>query len=164
MQKLDESFDGTFTDNIRSNAYKAQFANRRNTVVINVSGIVFSITETQYAVVKHVAKKNKWNMIVDPVSALNFDICWVDGIARQDLFTRMTPYQKINHFPGIFLSIKAWEFCQEKTTSGKTLCCLEEDFPTNISSSPSLGIYLKTSTILRLIINADSKERHRHSS
>lgn len=59
------------------------------------------IIETQYAVVKHVAKKNKWNMITDPVSNLNFDICWIDGIARQDLFTRMNQYQKINHIPGI---------------------------------------------------------------
>lgn len=38
MQKIDDSFDGTFTDNIKSNAYKSQFANKRNTIVINVSG------------------------------------------------------------------------------------------------------------------------------
>lgn len=38
MQKIDDSFDGTFTDNIKSNAYKTQFANKRNTIVINVSG------------------------------------------------------------------------------------------------------------------------------
>lgn len=39
MNKLDESFDGTFTDNIKSNAYKAQFANKKNTVNINVVGM-----------------------------------------------------------------------------------------------------------------------------
>lgn len=114
MQKLEESFDGTFTDNIKSNAYKAQYANKKNTIVINVSGKTFFNTETQYAVVKHVAKKKKWNMILDPVAALNFDICWVDGIARQELFTRMNPYQKINHFPGIFYFIQEWAYCREK--------------------------------------------------
>ncbi len=43
MQKIDESFDGTFTDNIKSNAYKSQFTNKKHKVVINVSGIVFSL-------------------------------------------------------------------------------------------------------------------------
>ncbi len=43
----------------------------------------FCYLETQYAVVKHVAKKNKWNMILDPVSGLNFDLAWVDGITKQ---------------------------------------------------------------------------------
>jgi len=103
MQKIDESFDGTFTENIKSNAYKAQFNNKKNIIIINVScNIHILILETQYAVVKHVAKKNKYNLILDPVSNLNFDLAWVDGITKLDLFTRMSPYQKINHFPGTF--------------------------------------------------------------
>jgi repressor of nif and glnA expression len=80
---MDDSFDGTFNDNIKSNAYKSQFSNKRNAIIINVSGINWTYLETQYAVVKHVAKKNKYNMILDPVPALNFDIAWVDGIAKQ---------------------------------------------------------------------------------
>lgn len=146
MNKLDESFDGTFTDNIKSNVYKAQFANKKNTININVVGLSLLIyLETQYAVVKHVAKKNKWNMITEPVSNLNFDICWIDGIARQDLFTRMNQYQKINHFPGIPLKLfQEWEFCPEKITLEKISCSSEEDSQMNISSSPSHGIYPKT--------------------
>ncbi len=62
--------------------------------------LLFNYLETQYAVVKHVAKKNKFNLIVDPVTNLNFDLAWVDGITKLDLFTKMSPYQKINHFPG----------------------------------------------------------------
>lgn len=38
MQKLEDSFDGTFTDNIRSSSYKNQFNNKKNKMVINVSG------------------------------------------------------------------------------------------------------------------------------
>lgn len=101
MQKIDDSFDGTFNENIRSNTYKTQNATKKNKLVINVNcNKFFILTETQYAVVKHVAKKNKWNLIAEPVQNLNFDICWVDGIAKQDLFARMNQYQKINHFPG----------------------------------------------------------------
>lgn len=99
--------------------------------------------ETQYAVVKHVAKKNKWNMILDPLAALNFDLCWIDGIARQDIFTRMNPYQKINHFPGIFSYIQVWVYSQEKITSAKISCSLGKNFLTNMSSFLSHGIFLR---------------------
>ena len=58
--------------------------------------------ETQYAVVKHVAKKLKWNLVVEPSNNFNFDICWIDGHVRQEFFARMQGHQKINHFPGIF--------------------------------------------------------------
>lgn len=69
---------------------------------------VLLIIETQYAVVKHVAKKLKWNLIVEPVSNMNFDISWIDGHVRQELFARMQPHQKINHFPGPSAIIQEW--------------------------------------------------------
>ena len=43
MQKQEESFDGTFTDNIRSAAYKNQFNNKKNKIAINVSGTCSSM-------------------------------------------------------------------------------------------------------------------------
>jgi hypothetical protein len=68
-----------------------------------------------------VAKKNKWNLILDPVNNLNFDICWVDGIARQDLFARMNQYQKINHFPGNFNNLFRYGDPFKKKQSRKKL-------------------------------------------
>jgi tubulin polyglutamylase TTLL6/13 len=56
--------------------------------------------ETQYAVVKHISRKNKWNLQAEPLGNLNFDLAWIDGITKQDIFARMNPHQKINHFPG----------------------------------------------------------------
>jgi tubulin polyglutamylase TTLL6/13 len=47
------------------------------------------------------AKKNKWYMLTEPIGNLNFDLCWTDNHVKQDLFARMQPHQKINHFPGI---------------------------------------------------------------
>ena len=70
--------------------------------------------ETQYAVVKQVAKKLKWMQIVDPVPNLNFDICWIDGHVRQELFYKMHQGQKINHFPGM-------EILSRKNNLGKSL-------------------------------------------
>jgi hypothetical protein len=43
MQKLEDSFDGTFNENIRSNTYKAQNANKKNKVIINVNCKTFLI-------------------------------------------------------------------------------------------------------------------------
>lgn len=43
-------------------------------------------------------------MQTDPPTALNFDICWTDNHVKPELFARMQPHQKINHFPGTPLS------------------------------------------------------------
>ena len=50
MDKQENSFDGTFQDNIRSPAYKAQMGGKKNKLVINVSGIfeVMQIHSTQW--------------------------------------------------------------------------------------------------------------------
>lgn len=38
MQKLEDSFDGTFQENIRGAAYKNQFSSKKHKMIINVSG------------------------------------------------------------------------------------------------------------------------------
>jgi hypothetical protein len=38
MDQQEDSFDGTFTDNIKSPAYKNQFSSKKGRVVMNVSG------------------------------------------------------------------------------------------------------------------------------
>lgn len=102
MDKLEESFDGTFTENIRSQAYKSQASSRKNRLVVNVAGTYIAHADTQYAVVKHVTHKNKCFLQTEPISNLSFDLCWTDNHVRPDLFSRMQFNQKINHFPGIF--------------------------------------------------------------
>jgi tubulin polyglutamylase TTLL6/13 len=63
--------------------------------------ILFSFLETVYAVVKAVAKKNKYNLMYDPILNMNFDICWTDCHVKQEIFLKMQQHQKINHFPGM---------------------------------------------------------------
>ena len=43
MEKLEDSFDGTFSDNIRTPAYKNQFTTKKHKMVINVCGIAILI-------------------------------------------------------------------------------------------------------------------------
>lgn len=91
-------------------------AGKKHKIIINVAGTPSSHTETQYAAVKHVAKKNKWAMQTDPVLNLNFDICWTDYHVKPELFARMQAHQKINHFPGISEAIQEWASSPVKTT------------------------------------------------
>ena len=44
---------------------------------------LFLYVETQYAVVRLVSKRLKWSLTTEPISSLNFDICWIDGHCRQ---------------------------------------------------------------------------------
>ena len=70
--------------------------------------------ETQYAVVKLVAKKMKWVQNHDYVGNMNYDLCWTDNHVKQDLFYKMHQGQKINHFPGM-------EILSRKNNLGKSL-------------------------------------------
>ena len=40
-------------------------------------------------------------MQTDPIQNLTFDLCWTDNHVKPELFARMQPHQKINHFPGM---------------------------------------------------------------
>jgi tubulin polyglutamylase TTLL6/13 len=94
------------------------------------------ISETQYAVVKHVTKKNRWNLIVDPVSSMNFDIAWVDGITKLDIFQKMGCYQKINHFPGTLFSYAGMGILSRKNNLGKNLMLFRRKFPDDYEFFP----------------------------
>jgi|JI8StandDraft_1071087.scaffolds.fasta_scaffold89747_2 hypothetical protein len=62
MQKFEDSFDGAYSSSGKKNQ---QQSTKKTKIIINVAGInIFYIfIETQYPVVKHVAKKLKWNLI-----------------------------------------------------------------------------------------------------
>lgn len=53
-------------------------------------------------------------MQTDPAQNLTFDICWTDMHVKPELFARMQPHQKINHYPGTTYNIKEWQCFQEK--------------------------------------------------
>lgn len=80
MQKFDDSFEGPY-----SNSKKTTASNSKKTkIIMNISCKIEKLfVETQYAVVKHVGKKLKWNLSLEPTNSLNFDICWMDGHVRQ---------------------------------------------------------------------------------
>lgn len=61
MQKFEDSFDGAYHSSGKKNS---QQSSKKTKIIINVAGIdIYYKIETQYPVVKHVAKKLKWNLI-----------------------------------------------------------------------------------------------------
>lgn len=61
MQKFEDSFDGAYNSSGKKNS---QQPTKKTKIIINVAGtIIYNPLETQYPVVKHVAKKFKWNLI-----------------------------------------------------------------------------------------------------
>jgi hypothetical protein len=61
MQKFEDSFDGAYSSSGKKNQ---QQSTKKSKIIINVAGLFYYyFLETQYPVVKHVAKKLKWNLI-----------------------------------------------------------------------------------------------------
>lgn len=64
--------------------------------------LTVNISETQYPVVRQVLKRSKgWRVSTDPENP-KFDLWWTDGAVEPEKLARMKPYQKINHFPGMY--------------------------------------------------------------
>jgi tubulin polyglutamylase TTLL6/13 len=48
-----------------------------------------------------VKKHFHWRLSNDPED-FEFDLWWTDGAVQPEKLARMKPYQKINHFPGMY--------------------------------------------------------------
>lgn len=48
------------------------------------------------------AAKKVYNMKLTHNDDDDWDICWRDGAVSCDMLYKMKPYQRINHFPGMY--------------------------------------------------------------
>ena len=61
-----------------------------------------NLSDTRYDVVKYVFKKQMgWKTTKEPEDK-NWDVWWTDSADQPETLAKMNPYQKINHFPGMF--------------------------------------------------------------
>lgn len=70
---------------------------------------MFNISQTKYHVVRYVARQlfkmrlSNSKHEGDPEEAKDeWDIFWTDGMVQVEKLYRMKPYQRINHFPGMY--------------------------------------------------------------
>ncbi|CAG9330520.1 ttll-11_12 [Blepharisma stoltei] len=64
--------------------------------------VIVNVSCTKYDVVKRVAKEFfQWRLDFKDDN-LNWDLFWTDGAVQPEKLLQMKPYQKINHFPGMY--------------------------------------------------------------
>lgn len=69
----------------------------------NNSKLVINVSSTKYDVVKHVGKKIMfWKLSYDEDSD-EWDVFWTDNAVQPEKLAKMKHYQRINHFPGMYL-------------------------------------------------------------
>lgn len=64
--------------------------------------IICNTGDTEYEVVKSVAEKSMGWQLNNDFTSDEFDIEWTDNSVSPDKLMKMRPYQKINHFPGMY--------------------------------------------------------------
>ena len=71
--------------------------------------LVLNVSQTKYGVVRYVAR-NQFKMRLSGAPYMaeyknpndEWDLLWTDGTVQVDKLYRMKPYQRINHFPGMY--------------------------------------------------------------
>ena len=71
--------------------------------------LVLNVSQTKYNIVRYVAK-NQFKMRLSGAPYMadyqnphdEWDLLWTDGTVQVDKLYRMKPYQRINHFPGMY--------------------------------------------------------------
>jgi len=87
-----------------------------------------SIANTHYPVVKAVLKEN-YHFRLTTDDEADCDIFWWDGGVPAEKLAKMRPYQKINHFPGMYELAR-------KNNLGKNLNRMRKRFPAEYSFYP----------------------------
>ena len=65
------------------------------------SSIICNVSDTKYSVVKRAARRDL-NWKLSRSDTTDWDITWTDNGVTTEALSRMKPYQRINHFPGMY--------------------------------------------------------------
>lgn len=83
---------------------------KKKKIKFKIKKLVINVQQTKYHVVRYVARK-LFNMRLSTYSQTNhdcldekheWDIMWTDNGATVERLYKMKPYQRINHFPGMY--------------------------------------------------------------
>lgn len=64
--------------------------------------IMINLSDTQYPIIKKVAKSLNWRVSYKE-NGKYFDVWWTDAAVPPDKLSSLKCYQKINHFPGMYV-------------------------------------------------------------
>jgi tubulin polyglutamylase TTLL6/13 len=97
--------------------------------------LVVNIANTQYDVVQEIASELKWKVNSD-LNDLGSDVYWQDNALTPDELTQLKPYQRINHFPGMYTLAR-------KDHLGKNLKAMRSAYPNQYNFFPPTWILPK---------------------
>jgi len=100
----------------------------KNTKKKSKAKVVFNISETRYEVVRHVARK-MMNYKLTSEPEVEWDVLWTDNAVQPETLARMQPFQKINHFPGMYSLAR-------KNHLARHLMRMKKAFPKNYKFFP----------------------------
>lgn len=86
------------------------------------------LIDTKYKVVRYVGKKLMgWELSYDP--DVEWDVLWTDNAVQPETLSKMQPFQKINHFPGMYSLAR-------KTNLARNLMRMRKAFPDDYKFFP----------------------------
>lgn len=90
--------------------------------------VVLNVSLTKYSVVNKTARFFKWKLSKKEDDD-NWDVFWTDAAVQPEKLAKMKPYQKINHFPGMYALAR-------KNYLAKNLNRLRKIYPKEFSFFP----------------------------
>ena len=112
--------------------------------------ITMNISLTKYSVVRKAGKHFKWNLSKKEEDD-NWDVFWTDAAVQPEKLSRMKLYQKINHFPGMYVLAR-------KNYLAKNLNRLRKVFPKEFSFFPKTWLIPAEYSDLVLQFNSKKKK------
>ena len=116
-----------------------------------------SFSDTRYEVMEEVAKALNWQISLDEND--HWDIFWSDLPLGNDKLTRMTNYQKVNHFPGMY------QICR-KNLLAKNIRKMEKVYKEDFKITPKtwnlpyeyndLKNYIKQKKVVSMIVKPEA--------
>ncbi|CAG9333933.1 unnamed protein product [Blepharisma stoltei] len=103
--------------------------------------IVINLANTQYDVLEEVASSLGWETSEDP-NDKECDVIWIDGALQPEQLSELKPFQRINHFPGMYAIAR-------KDHLGKNLKTMKGMFPGEYDFFPSTWLIPRDLTDLR---------------
>lgn len=98
-----------------------------------IGKLVCNISNTQYPLIPEIVK-SEFNWKVSEDESEDWDIMWTDCSVPTEILTKMKHYQRINHFPGMYL-------LSRKNFLALNLKKLEKIFPNDYSFFPKTWIF-----------------------
>mmetsp|Transcript_43854 Transcript_43854/g.42362 ORF Transcript_43854/g.42362 Transcript_43854/m.42362 type:complete len:118 (-) Transcript_43854:1291-1644(-) len=96
--------------------------------------IIINISKCTYDIIPEVAKADlNWKVSRNENFSAEWDVFWADLGVDSDMLSMMKPYQKINHFPAMYLIAR-------KTFLGKNLKKIQKLLPEEYNFFPKTWI------------------------